>query len=122
MHPYPVNPMTNEPRENLIEFRKRVAAARQQWLANIQEVRRTDFIWLRRRAAIRFFKVEAAECLKLERACTQLIETIDGKRVAPGELKGDKNGYLKYRIPVELEAAFALCRGIADYGLCEKTG
>lgn len=112
----------NNSKDNLIAWRKQIVAARAQWLDNIKLARKTDFIWLRRRAFIKFCKSEAADCLKLERACTQLIETIDGKRAAPGELKGNKEGQLSYRIPEELEAAFCLCRGIAEYGMsCDPT-
>ncbi len=113
---------THEPRASLVEYRKRVVAARENWRANIQAARRTDFIWLRRRRYIAFCKTEAADCLKYERACTQLIETIDGKRVAPGVLMGDKSGRLSYQIPKELESAFLLCRGIADYGSGQAHG
>ena len=92
-------------REALVYWRRQVIAARQNWLSLKGYPELRDLA-----------KDEAADCLKHERACTQLIEVIDGKRVEAGELKGDRTGHLTYRVPPELKDAFAFCRGVLDYG------
>lgn len=100
-------------RDKLVAWRKEVIAAREQWLAALAITRKTDFVWPRRRRAVAFCKAEAAECLKQERACTQIIEYIDGKRAGLGQLTGDKGGHLLYRVPPELVGAFRFCAGMA---------
>lgn len=102
-----------ESRAILVAWRKEIVVARRNWLDAIQIIRANDKIWLRRRAHIKVCKGEAAECLKQERACTQLIEVLDGKRPAAGELTGDKNGHLLYRVPAEIGPAFAFVSGLA---------
>ena len=102
-------------RDDLVSWRKEVIKARENWLAVIKLCDyKTD------RELIKFCKEEASECLKHERACTQIIEKIDGKRAYCGELTGDKYGFLTPKVPKELENAFIFCYGIADYGLSEK--
>lgn len=92
-------------KQSLIAWRKEVISARQNWLFNIKNENNQE--------SIRFYKVEASDCLKHERACTQIIEYIDGKRAGLGNLQGDKYGFLQYRIPTELESAFRFCLGLA---------
>lgn len=95
-------------RELLAVWRKNTTAARENWLALKSQYGQED------RELARLAKSEAAECLKHERACTQIIEYIDGKRAGFGELTGDKGGHLLYRVPDELESAFRFCLAMAE--------
>lgn len=92
----------------LKEKRKEFVQARENWL-EIKKLSSDN------REMAKFAKEEASECLKYERALTQVIETLEGKRPSPGDLKGDDRGGLSYRTPPELERhfdyAYALCDG-----------
>jgi hypothetical protein len=101
-------PLENPDRERLIGWRKECVQARERWLALQKEYGRED------RSLAALAKGEAADCLKHERACTQILEMYDGKRAGLGELKGDKYGFLAYRVPLELMSAFRFCATVAQ--------
>lgn len=90
-------------RESLVGWRKKVIAARENWSRLASEYSELRLV----------AKAELSDCIKHERACTQIIEFIDGKRAGLGEIQGDKYGQLTYRVPIELESAFRFCLGMA---------
>lgn len=90
-------------RDRLVNWRKDCVQARENWLAITKQYGRED------RDLAKIAKEEASDCMKHERACTQIIEYIDGKRAGLGQMQGGT-----YRVPPELASVFRFCAGLAQ--------
>lgn len=101
--------MSTAGRAKLVDWRKEVVQARERWLALAKEYGKLS------REFAKFCKDEAAACLKHERACTDLIQVIDGIKAGLGKWEtSEKQGRLTWCIPKDLQAAYRFCKGLAE--------